>query len=114
MVNATYLGITSEAANNETFNVGTGVAVDVLTVAKVLVEKYNKPVPLNITGNYRLGDIRHNYADISKISSMLGFKSTVDFEMGIGAFTNWVNGQEIGLGKYEESLTEMKRKGLFK
>ena len=114
VVNATYLGITSEAANNETFNVGTGVAVDVLTVAKVLVEKYNKPVPLNITGNYRLGDIRHNYADISKISSMLGFKSTVDFEMGIGAFTNWVNGQEIGLGKYEESLTEMKRKGLFK
>ena len=114
VVNATYLGITKEAANNEIFNVGTGVAVDVLTVAKVLVEKYNKPVPLNITGNYRLGDIRHNYADISKISSMLGFKSTVDFEMGIGAFTNWVNGQEIGLGKYEESLTEMKRKGLFK
>ena len=114
VVNATYLGITSEAANNETFNVGTGVAVDVMTVAKVLVEKYGIHVPLNITGNYRLGDIRHNYADISKISSMLGFKSTVDFEMGIGEFTNWVNGQEIGLGKYEESLTEMKRKGLFK
>ena len=114
VVNATYLGITEEAANNETFNVGTGVAVDVMTVAKVLVEKYGIHVPLNITGNYRLGDIRHNYADISKISSMLGFKSTVDFEMGIGAFTNWVNGQEIGLGKYEESLTEMKRKGLFK
>ena len=114
VVNATYLGITKEAANNEIFNVGTGVAVDVMTVAKVLVEKYNKPVPLNITGNYRLGDIRHNFADITKISSVLGFKPTVDFEMGIGAFSNWVNGQEIGLGKYEESLSEMKRKGLFK
>ena len=114
VVNATYLGITKEAANSEIFNVGTGVAVDVMTVAKVLVEKYNKPVPLNITGNYRLGDIRHNYADINKISGMLGFKPTVDFEMGIGEFTNWVNSQEIGLGKYEESLSEMKRKGLFK
>ncbi|BAU55752.1 NAD-dependent epimerase/dehydratase family protein [Mucilaginibacter gotjawali] len=114
VVNATYLGITKEAANNGIFNVGTGVAIDVLTVAKTLVEKYNIDVPLNITGNYRLGDIRHNYADIEKIGKTLGFKPSVSFNKGIGAFTDWVNKQEIGLGKYEQSLAEMKQKGLFK
>lgn len=114
VVNATYLGITKEAANNGIFNVGTGIAIDVLTVAKTLVEKYNIDVPLTITGNYRLGDIRHNYADIEKIVKTLGFTPSVTFNTGIGAFTDWVNKQEIGLGKYEQSLAEMKQKGLFK
>ncbi|MGF7038581.1 NAD-dependent epimerase/dehydratase family protein [Mucilaginibacter lappiensis] len=114
VVNATYLGIIKEEANNEIFNVGTGVAIDVLTVAKTLVEKYNITVPLNVTGNYRLGDIRHNYADIDKIGKILEFKPKVNFGYGIGKFAEWVNGQEISAGKYEDSLAEMKQKGLFK
>ena len=81
---------------------------------ETLVEKYHIDVPLNITGNYRVGDIRHNYADIEKIGKALRFKPAVNFEYGIGKFTEWVNQQTIGLGKYEASLAEMKQKGLFK
>ncbi|OOQ59467.1 NAD-dependent epimerase/dehydratase family protein [Mucilaginibacter pedocola] len=114
VVEATYLGITKDEANSQTFNVGTGVATDVLTVANTLISKYGKSVPLTVTGNYRLGDIRHNYADITKIGKALGFKPTVDFETGIGKFTAWVNTQQIGAGRYEDSLAEMKEKGLFK
>lgn len=114
VVNATYLGIKKDEAGNRIFNVGTGIATNVLTVAKKLVEKYNIDVPLNITGNYRLGDIRHNYADIDKIVNTLGFKPMVNFENGIGKFAQWVNNQEIKAGKYEDSIAEMKQKGLFK
>ena len=65
VVEATILGIEKEEANGHVFNVGTGVATDVLTVARTLMKNYGTEVPLRVSGNYRLGDIRHNYADIS-------------------------------------------------
>ena len=67
VVDATILGLEKDEANNQVFNVGTGVAVDVLTVAKELVKNYGVNVSINVSGNYRLGDIRHNYADLTKI-----------------------------------------------
>ena len=57
-------------ANNEVFNVGTGIAIDVVTVAKKLFKNFGVEVPQVISGNYRLGDIRHNFADLSKIQSV--------------------------------------------
>lgn len=62
------------------FNVGTGVATAVVTVAKELMNHYGVQVPMRISGNYRLGDIRHNYADISKIENLLGFKPKFSFQ----------------------------------
>lgn len=114
VVNATILGIEKEEANGEIFNVGTGVPTNVLTVAKQLIKNYNKKVPLKISGNYRLGDIRHNYADIKKIKTKLGFEPLVDFETGIYNFTQWVNSQNISESRYEDSINEMREKGLFK
>jgi dTDP-L-rhamnose 4-epimerase len=114
VVDATILGIEEDAADNNVFNVGTGVATDVITVVKELFANYQKEVPFKISGNYRLGDIRHNFADISKISSKLGFKPKISFEAGIAMFTQWVNLQEIKEDKYAQSITEMKEKGLFK
>ena len=73
VVNATILGIEKEEANENIFNVGSGIPTDVITVANELMKNYNVTVPLTISGNFRLGDIRHNYADLSKISTTLGF-----------------------------------------
>ncbi|PQA95871.1 epimerase [Chryseobacterium shigense] len=114
VVNATILGIEKEEANGEVFNVGTGVPVDVSTVANTLISSYNIEVPVTITGNFRLGDIRHNFADLSKIKSKLGFEPTVYFEEGIKNFSNWVLQQEIQEDKLSDSLAEMKAKGLYK
>jgi dTDP-L-rhamnose 4-epimerase len=114
VVNATILGIEKEEANGEVFNVGTGVATEVLTVVDELLENYGKKVPVNISGNYRLGDIRHNFADLTKIKRLLGFEPTVTFKEGIANFASWVNTQEIKSDKYEQSIQEMKDKGLFK
>lgn len=114
VVEATILGIEKEAANNEVFNVGTGIPTDVLTVANTLVRYYGKDVPVKITGNYRLGDIRHNYADLSKIRRLLGFEPKFDFDQGVKLFVDWVNSQEIEKDNYQASIEEMKAKGLFK
>ena len=114
VVNATILGIEKEEANNNVFNVGSGIPVDVVTVANELMKNYGINVPITISGNFRLGDIRHNYADLTKISSVLGFKALYPFEIGIKEFTDWVLSQNIEQSNYDRSLNEMKAKGLLK
>lgn len=114
VVDATILGIEKDEANGEVFNVGLGQDIDVLTVAKTLINAYQSDSKVTITGNYRLGDIRHNYADLTKIEQKLGFKPKVSFEEGIKRFTSWVENQEIMEDNYEKSIVEMKEKGLYK
>lgn len=114
VVEATILGIEKDEANYEVFNVGLGEAIDVNTVASTLTRAYNSKSKITISGNYRLGDIRDNYADLTKIKNKLGFEPKISFEEGIRRFTKWVNAQEIVEDKYEKSIEEMKEKGLYK
>ncbi len=114
VVAATFLGIEKEEANGQVLNVGTGVATTVSEVAHLLVELYNATVPVQITGNYRLGDIRHNFADTHKMEQLLSFKPKVNFKEGLKLFTDWVKEQEIQNSTYEDSIHEMKTKGLLK
>lgn len=114
VVEATILGLEVPEANGHVFNVGTGVATDVLTVANTLCEKYNIQVPITVSGNYRLGDIRHNYADISLARQILGFQPKWSFSDGISQFCKWVDNQKVQEDKYEASIEEMKKKGLYK
>ncbi len=114
VVDATIAGMEVPEANGYVFNIGTGVSTDVLTVAQTLSKHYGIDVPLKVTGNYRLGDIRHNYADITLAKQILGFQPKWTFDAGIKQFTEWVNRQELQTDNYEASLEEMKQKGLFK
>ena len=114
VVDATILGLEVPEANGHVFNIGTGIATDVFTVAKILCEKYDAEVPISITGNYRLGDIRHNYADITLARQLLGYAPKWNFVEGIEQFIKWVNQQDIHDDNYEVSIEEMKNKGLYK
>lgn len=114
VVEATVLGIESAQANGHAFNVGTGVATTVLEVAKTLMKHYGQEVPVAVSGQFRLGDIRHNVADMTKAKEHLGFEAKVGFDEGIRRFTQWVNEQTVMADGYEASLKEMKDKGLLK
>lgn len=114
VADATILGMEVPAANGHVFNVGTGVATDVLTVAHTLCDKYGIQVPIIVSGNYRLGDIRHNFADITLAKQILGFNPKWNFSDGIEQFVKWVNQQEVQEDNYEASIEEMKKKGLYK
>ena len=69
---------------------------------------------MTVSGNYRLGDIRHNYADITLARHILGFEPKWSFEKGIEQFVKWVNQQDVQEDNYEASIAEMKAKGLYK
>lgn len=108
------LGIENDNANFESFNVGSGEKIDVLTVANTLKEKYGSNVNINVSGNYRLGDIRHNLGDLTKIRTLLGYEPKVKFTEGISNFVDWVEKQNVESDNYEASIEEMKKKGLYK
>ena len=114
IVAATTAALLKDEANDQVFGIGSGVATDVLTVANALVAYYGIDVPIKVTGAFRIGDIRHNYADLTKAGQLLGFKPAVDFNDGIGRFTAWVNQQEVQVDSYETSIAEMKKRGLYK
>ena len=114
ITDAIILGIEKDSAKYQTFNVGSGEKTDVLKVANTLKEKYGADISINISGNYRLGDIRHNIGDLTKINSLLGYEPKVSFKQGISHFVDWVEGQAIEADNYKASIEEMKRKGLYK
>ena len=114
VVDATILGLEVAGISGNAFNVGTGVPVNVLTVANTLKKYYGVDVPITVSGNYRLGDIRHNYADVTKARELLGYVPKWTFDAGIEKFVEWVNKQAIMEDKYESSIEEMKQKGLYK
>jgi dTDP-L-rhamnose 4-epimerase len=114
VVSATILALEKEEANHQIFNVGSGVATSVSEVANLLKSLHNSDVKISVSGKYRLGDIRHNYADLSKIKNALGFSPKFDFLLGITSFVNWVKTQEVMEDKYETSIQELENKGLIK
>lgn len=114
VVDATIKSIENPNARNEVFNVGTGVPVDVMTVARTLVRHLGSEVPVSVSGNYRVGDIRHNFACLKKATSLLGFTPRVDFETGTKVFCQWALSQGAVKSDYEGSIVEMKQKGLLK
>lgn len=114
VVNATIAGIEKDEANNQVFNVGSGVATPVIKVAETLRTLYNSNVEINVTGNYRIGDIRHNYASLTRSKTVLDFNPGTNFETGISKFAAWVNQQQTEKDTYEKSMAELAARGLLK
>jgi dTDP-L-rhamnose 4-epimerase len=113
------LGLSSDSGDGLTLNVGSGVQMSVETIARNLKRKLHDSVaPVIVSGQYRLGDIRHNYADMSAIGRLLAFSPKVPLEEGLDRFVRWVktqsmtqNGAEDGLDRANRELIE---RGLMK
>ena len=106
------------ALNNETietgiYNVGSGIQTPVIDVARQLSNLIDPTIEIHVTGQYRKGDIRHNYADLSKIQNELGYSSHYSFEEGLNLFVAWAKNQELEQDNYEKSLLELSEKGLL-
>ncbi|WP_340621465.1 NAD-dependent epimerase/dehydratase family protein [Xenorhabdus siamensis] len=114
VVDATVNSVLSDQSKTGIYNVGTGIAIPVLTVFHELMKNYNMNVECNISGRYRLGDIRHNFACIKKASREIEFKAKIDFSSGVKSFCSWVLKQPIQEDIYEKSVMEMSSRGLFK
>ncbi len=114
VVNATIMAMESPSSANKSYNIGTGIGTNVLQVANALNDIYGAPVDIKVTGNYRLGDIRHNVASLDAAKNDFDFKPQVSFNEGVQKFGNWVKTQKVEEDNYQKSIEEMKAKGLYK
>ena len=113
-VDATILCMQSANADGEIFNIGTGKNITVIEVAESLIRLLDSQGKTSTVGKYRLGDVRHNYADITKIHKILGYSPKYSFQDGLAEFVKWVQNQKIVEDNYEESIKELKDKGLIR
>jgi dTDP-L-rhamnose 4-epimerase len=67
------------------YNVGSGSPRTVGQLASALADAYGGPAPV-ITGEYRLGDVRHITASSQRIQRELGWRATVPFSAGVAEF----------------------------
>lgn len=100
------------------YNVGTGRAITILQVANLLIQKLGTKstedrLSPKIVNKFREGDIRHCYADISKIKKLLGFEAKVKFEDGLQALIEWVCWQQA-TDLTEKATAELEKRGLTK
>jgi len=101
-------------ADGEVFNVGSGTPITVYQIAQSLKKLFNAESEIHINGEYRTGDIRHNYADTTKIKKMLDFTAKTSLDQGLSLFVNWVKLQDLSPDTYNESIKEMQHRGLYK
>jgi dTDP-L-rhamnose 4-epimerase len=110
---AARLALEVEAANGETFNIASGVQISIAELACRAIQALGVTgIQPEITGKYRVGDIRHCFADIGKARRLLGFEPEVNFERGLVDLAEWLKGQ-IAHDRVQESRAELARRGLM-
>ena len=96
-----------------TINVGSGQPTSILSIAKLLCRTMNATSDLEITGQYRVGDIRHNFADISLIGKAMGFEPRVSIDDGMRRFCDWIVTQPVPQDLLDKANNELKERNLL-
>jgi dTDP-L-rhamnose 4-epimerase len=95
----------------EVYNIGSGEARSILQVAGAVIQALGCPVEPVITGKYRIGDIRHCFADISKARRMLNYTPRVAFSEGVAELAEWLAGAQAQ-DNFMQASMELDRRGL--
>lgn len=98
--------------NGIILNVGAGVPTSVSHLASTLLKVSGFDVPVRVTGQYRLGDIRHCFADLSRTAKYLGFAPKMSLEEGLRGFCKWAASQPVHKDRSEQAEAELKERGL--
>lgn len=116
VVAATISCLKLEINGQHILNVGSGVPVNVLEVAQEIVSYLKSKSEIKISGAFREGDIRHNFADLTLIKEVVGFEPKWSFKDGLHSFIDWAlkqNDIPKDTTDYRKSLGELKEKGLL-
>lgn len=102
-----------EHAFYRAFNVGTGRSVKIADVARTIARELGKDLSPRITGEFREGDIRHCFADVSEAEARLGWKARVDFASGAHELAKWARG-ETPVDHTDRANDDLRARGLIR
>lgn len=104
--------LTAGLENGSTINLGSGVPTTIRELAEKLCATAGFSVPIEVSGQYRVGDIRQCWADLTLAKTLLGFTPSVSLEQGLERFTTWARQQPRYSDNSAKALSELKAKGL--
>jgi dTDP-L-rhamnose 4-epimerase len=113
IVQANLLALNSSAADYQVLNVGTGRATTIKFISEVIARGLGKDIEPDVTGQFREGDIRHCIADISRITTLLGYEPKVSLEDGLVELLGWVGGQQAD-DRLQDATAELAAHSLVK
>lgn len=109
---ACLLAMESDKANGEVFNIGSGENYSIKQIASEVARVLDREdLTAEITGEYRVGDIRHCFADIHKARELLGYRPSVHLEDGLRELADWLQTQQAE-DQVEHMRSELSRRGL--
>jgi dTDP-L-rhamnose 4-epimerase len=112
VVRACLKALTEEAAVGAVLNIGSGRPRAVRDVADEMCRALGKQaVAPEVTGRYRMGDVRHCFADIGSARRVLGYEPSVSFERGLAELVGWLEGQLARDGA-AQARAELEARGL--
>lgn len=112
VVEANLLALKKPEADGEIFNVGTGRGTSILELAATVSKLLGYREKLEPSNRYRSGDVRHCYADTSKIRTRLGFEPRYIFPAGLEDVIQWSSaGADPDVSRMAE--TELDHHGLI-
>jgi dTDP-L-rhamnose 4-epimerase len=111
VVQACRLALEVPGAAGRAFNVGSGQPFTVCEVANMMGAVLGKPLAPDICGEYRAGDIRHCFADITQAQRVLGYHPAVTLEDGLVELAEWLREQTAD-DRVAEARGELAARGL--
>ena len=109
---ASRLALEVPAAAGRVFNVGSGENYTVAEIAeRVAVAVGKEHIDPELTGKYRVGDIRHCFADIALAREVLGYEPSVTLEAGLAELAEWLEGQ-VADDRVDEAREQLAARGL--
>jgi len=105
------LALTVPDAAGRAFNVGSGRAYTIREVGEMLAAILGRPIAPDICGKYRVGDIRHCFADISLAREVLGYHPRVMLEDGLVELAEWLQDQAAE-DRVAQASRELAERGL--
>ena len=106
------LALTVPEAADQVLNIGSGRQYTVLEIARAMAEVLGREeIEPEVTGNYRVGDIRHCFADITLARRVLGYEPAMPFEQGLIELASWLEGQ-VAYDRVAEARAELAARGL--
>lgn len=112
VVSANITAMKSNKANYQIFNVGSGNKITILELAQLISKLFGKKITPKISHSYRKGDIRHCFADISKIKKVLDWQPKVSITDGMSELINW-SFREKAVDLFDQASKILKTKGVI-
>ncbi|MBI5642812.1 MAG: SDR family NAD(P)-dependent oxidoreductase [Deltaproteobacteria bacterium] len=105
------LALEVDEARDNVFNVGSGRQYTILEVSNKISEIFEVAIPPELPGKYRMGDIRHCFADIGLARNILKYEPTISLEDGLAELSRWLEGR-ISHDRFAEASAELTGRGL--